>query len=81
MDSNWSYRKDHWPHVSDHGTANVLVENTDITVNLQITAANGRPVLTVLSDNINIGKLVKNKCVFFVYWKGYQIARRCKLAL
>ena len=58
MGSNWSYRKNHWPHVSDHGTADVVVENTNINVNLQITETNGRPLLTVLADSIDIGKLV-----------------------
>jgi len=54
---SWRYRKVHWPHVSDHGTADISVSQTTAVVNLQITAANGRPVVAVASDGVAIGKL------------------------
>jgi len=54
---SWRYKKKHWPHVSDHGTADISVAQTTAIVKLQVTASNGRPVLAVVSDGVSIGHL------------------------
>jgi len=53
---DWHYRKKSWPHVSDHGSADVDV-SLSAAVEIQITTSNGRPVLNVLQDSVNIGEL------------------------
>jgi len=55
--SSWKYRKNSWPHVSDHGTADITVSQTSVSVSLQVTESNGRPVVACTADSVNIGHL------------------------
>jgi len=54
---DWHYRKDSWPHVSDHGTATVTVGGTFAYVNLHVYDAGGRPQVQVATDSLAIGSL------------------------
>jgi len=53
---DWKYKKKSWPHISDHGSADVDVA-LSAAVQLQVTESNGRPVLNVLQDAVSIGEL------------------------
>jgi lipopolysaccharide-binding protein len=51
----WAYRKDAWPHVSDHGSADVSVSSTSVIVTVDIGDNNGHPFVITGADNVNIG--------------------------
>jgi len=53
---DWSYREVHWPHISDHGSADIS-SSTSAGVDTQVTTQNFRPQLLVLNDIVIIGKL------------------------
>jgi len=53
---NWHYKEKSWPHISDHGSADIDVD-VSATVSLQITTSNGRPVLKVASDSVDVTSL------------------------
>jgi lipopolysaccharide-binding protein len=57
LSSSWKYRKNSWPHVNDHGTADVIVSSTNVVVTIRITESKGLPVVSVTSDSVNIGNL------------------------
>ena len=36
MDSDWAYREDDWPNISDSGSAVVMVENTTVITKISL---------------------------------------------
>jgi lipopolysaccharide-binding protein len=53
--ADWAYRKNHWPHVKDHGSADVSVGQTSISVTVAVGLANSKPTVSVTASACNIG--------------------------
>eukprot|EP00029_Vermamoeba_vermiformis_P014239 TRINITY_DN9364_c0_g1_i1.p1 TRINITY_DN9364_c0_g1~~TRINITY_DN9364_c0_g1_i1.p1 ORF type:complete len:482 (-),score=76.37 TRINITY_DN9364_c0_g1_i1:30-1475(-) len=53
--ADWGYRKNHWPHVKDHGSADVSVGQTNIGVTVAVGLANNKPTVAVTASACNIG--------------------------
>jgi len=54
---DWKYRKVSWPHISDHGSADIGFTGAGTFVTLAVTTVNSRPHVDVRSDAFNIGNL------------------------
>jgi lipopolysaccharide-binding protein len=52
---NWKYRRHSWPHVSDHGTADISISNSRYTAELQLLDNTGVPGVKASSCVVNIG--------------------------
>jgi hypothetical protein len=47
--------KNAWPHISDHGSADISVSSTSVVVTVEIGENNGHPFIVTAADNVNIG--------------------------
>lgn len=57
---NWTYREDSWPHMSDHGSANIYVAETYINVTIPMGEVDGKPFASVGDCSAQIGHLDVN---------------------
>ena len=55
LQCNWHYRKDHWPHVSDGGSADISIGSSTITATMALSNSNGKPAVTASGCAIQIG--------------------------
>jgi len=54
---NWHYRERSWPNISDGGSADIDLGNTQLAVVVIVGAAGGRPTVKTQSVTVNIGSI------------------------
>ena len=53
----WHYRMHAWPHVHDHGYADVKIKSGDLTISVRVGEKDGKPTVAATGVDVRIGEL------------------------